>query len=188
LGPLRARGVEGTPLAKLWNEYVARYHYLGLGMLVGPHVRYLVESDHGWLAALGFCAAAWAVRPRDEWIGWTREQRQAGLRYIVNQSRFLILPWVRSKNLASRLLGLSARWLLRDWEARYRIRPRLLETFVDGQRFAGTCYRAANWLHVGRTQGRGKLDRENRYALPIKEIFLYALHRRARQSLHDFLP
>lgn len=183
LGPLRWERVDGTPLARLWNEYIHRYHYLGLGTLVGPHLRYLIGYEGGWLAAMGFCGAAWKLAPRDRWIGWTPAERQARLRLVVNQTRYLILPWVHSQNLASHLLGLAARRLVRDWELKYRCRPLLLETFVDSRRYPGTCYRAANWLHLGRSQGRGKLDRDHTQALPVKDIFVYPLHRRAREYL-----
>jgi len=183
LGPVRFHRVDATPLAQLWNEYIHRYHYLGLSTLVGPHIRYLIEFEGGWLAAMGFCGAAWALRPRDEWIGWTRTQRQQRLHLVVNQARFLILPWVHSKNLASHLLSLSARQLTQDWQAIYCHRPLLLETFVDSRRYAGTCYRAANWIHLGLSQGRGKMDRHTRRELPAKDIYVYLLHRHARQQL-----
>ena len=183
LGPLRCQRVDATPLAQLWNEYIYRYHYLGLGTLVGPHIRYLIGFEGGWLAAMGFCGAAWALRPRDEWIGWSREQRQQRLHLVVNQARFLILPWVHSKNLASHLLSLSARQLIQDWQYIYSHRPLLLETFVDSRRYAGTSYRAANWVHLGLSQGRGKMDRHTRRELPAKEIYVYPLHRRSRQML-----
>jgi hypothetical protein len=183
LGPLRCQRVDATPLAQLWNEYIYRYHYLGLGTLVGPHIRYLIGFEGGWLAAMGFCGAAWALRPRDEWIGWSRAQRQQRLHLVVNQARFLILPWVHSKNLASHLLSLSARQLIQDWQYIYCHRPLLLETFVDSRRYAGTSYRAANWVHLGLSQGRGKMDRHTRRELPAKEIYVYPLHRRARQLL-----
>jgi hypothetical protein len=183
LGPLRCQRVDATPLAQLWNEYIYRYHYLGLGTLVGPHIRYLIGFEGGWLAAMGFCGAAWALRPRDEWIGWSREQRQQRLHLVVNQARFLILPWVHSKNLASHLLSLSARQLIQDWQYIYSHRPLLLETFVDSRRYAGTSYRAGNWVHLGLSQGRGKMDRHTRRELPAKEIYVYPLHRRSRQML-----
>ena len=183
LGPLHCQRVDTTPLAQLWNEYIHRYHYLGLGTLVGPHMRYLIGFEGGWLAAMGFCGAAWALRPRDKWIGWSRTHRQQRLHLVVNQARFLILPWLRCKNLASHLLSLSARWLVRDWEERYGHRPLLLETFVDSRRYLGTCYRAANWIHLGLSQGRGKMDRHMRRELPAKDIYVYPLHRRARERL-----
>jgi len=183
LGPLRWARVEGTPLAQLWNEDIHRYHYLGLGTLVGPQVRYLIGGAGGWLAAMGFSGAAWKLAPRDRWIGWTPVQRQARLPLVVNQTRYLILPWVHSQNLASHLLARAARRLVGDWERKYRRRPLLLETFVDSRRYPGTCYRAANWLHLGSSQGRGKMDRDHTQALPVKDIFVYPLHRRARERL-----
>ncbi len=183
LGPLHWAQVEGTPLARLWNEYLHRYHYLGLGTLVGPQVRYLIGYAGGWLAAMGFCGAAWQLAPRDRWIGWTAAQRQARLPLVVTQSRYLILPWVHSPNLASHLLAVAARRLVHDWEQKYRCRPLLLETFVDARRSPGTCYRAANWLHLGCSQGRGKMDRDHTQALPVKDIFVYPLHRKARERL-----
>lgn len=183
LGPLQCQRIDAIPLATLWNEYIHRYHYLGLGTLVGPHIRYLIGFEGGWLAAMGFCGAAWALRPRDEWIGWSPTQRQKRLHLVVNQARFLILPWVHSKNLASHLLSLSARWLTQDWEVTYGHRPLLLETFVDSRRYAGTCYRAANWIHLGLSQGRGKMDRHTRRELPVKDIYVYPLHRRAQEQL-----
>lgn len=183
LGPLECVRVEGASLSMLFGEYIARYHYLGLGTLVGPHLRYLVRTQAGFVAAFGFCGAAWALGPRDRWIGWSREQRQVGLRAIVSQARFLILPWVRIKNLASHLLALSAQWVMRDWHATYGVRPLLLETFVDAERYKGTCYRAANWIHLGLTQGRGKMDRHTRRELPPKDIFVYPLHPQAVEQL-----
>jgi hypothetical protein len=183
LGQLRWEQVDGTPLAQLWNEYIHRYHYLGLGTLVGPHVRYLIGFEGGWLAAMGFSGAAWKLRPRDTWVGWSPAQREARLRRVVNQTRYLIFPWVRSKNLASHLLAQAAKLLPRDWEGKYGQRPLLFETFVDSRRYPGTCYRAANWTHLGCSQGRGKMDRDRSQTLPLKDIFVYPLHCRAREQL-----
>lgn len=188
LGPLRWERVDGGPLAPLWNEYIYRYHYLGLGTLVGPHVRYLIGFEGGWLAAMGFSGAAWKLRARDTWIGWSPAERQGRLNLLVNQTRYLILPWVHSKNLASHLLAVAAGRLVQDWQEKYRYRPVLLETFVDARRYAGTCYRAANWLHLGHSQGRGKMDRHCRRALPVKDIYVYPLHRRACELLRATRP
>ncbi len=115
------------------------------------------------------------MAPRDRWISWSDAQRQARLSRVVGQARFLILPWIRCPNLASKLLSLSAAQLPADWEQRYQIRPWLLETFVDTSRFQGVCYRAANWIDVGQTQGRGKKDRHQKACLPRKQIYLYPL-------------
>ena len=119
------------------------------------------------LPILGFGAAAWKTQPRDEFIGWTPDQRRKFVHLIVGNARFLILPWVQSKGLASKILGHIARQLPNDWQQRYGYRPVLLETFVPSDRFCGTCYRAANWTHVGQTTGRGKLDRHSRTGWPI---------------------
>lgn len=183
LGPLELRCVSTVADSSLWNELVERYHYLRYTPLPGAQLRYLATSQGRLLAALGFGAAAWKVAARDRFIGWTHDQRQRRLHQVVNNARFLILPWIRSKNLASTLLALAAKRLPQDWQARYSYRPVLLETFVECQRFRGTCYRAANWIHVGRTQGRGKLDRYKRRALPVKDIFLYPLAKDFRPIL-----
>ena len=143
----------------------------------------MVSSGSDQLAVLGFGAAAWTLAPRDRFIGWTAPLRQHDLHWVVNNARFLILPWIRSQNLASRILSGVVRQPPRDWQDRYHYAPMLLETFVQRSRFRGTCYRAANWLYVGQTQGRGKLDLHNRYALPVKEIFLYPLHKYFRRQL-----
>jgi len=159
----------------LWNEFIDRYHYLGYQPLPGAQLRYFARSKSTVVALLGFGAAAWKVAPRDRFIGWTPSQRKQRLHLVVNNARFLILPWVQSRNLASKLLALAARRLPKDWEARHSYRPVLLETFVETARFKGTCYKAANWVQVGHTQGRGKLDTKHRAALPTKSIWLYPL-------------
>jgi hypothetical protein len=121
---------------------------------------------------------------RDEWIGWNGEKRTRNLQLIVNNSRFLVLPWVHVKGLASKILAYSARQVSLDWQARYGYRPLLLETLVDGQRFRGTCYRAANWIWVGQTQGRGRMDRQHKaHGQAVKNIYIYPLVRDARQRL-----
>ena len=167
----------------LWNEFIHRYHYLGFKTLPGAQLRYWVMAGDRLVALLGFGAAAWQCAPRDHFIGWTHEQRQQNLHLIVNNARFLILPWVRSENLASKILGLTARQLPQDWQYRYGIRPLLLETFVEKDRFTGACYRAANWLHVGQTQGRGKLGPSGKQSVPIKDVWLYPLGKGFKRGL-----
>jgi hypothetical protein len=183
LGELEFCCVETRKDSSLWNELIERHHYLGYHPLPGAQIRYLISSGPHLLAAVGFSASAWKVAPRDQFIGWTPEQRRDHLQRVVNNSRFLIMPWIQSRNLASHLLARLARRLPQDWERRYGYSPVLLETFVEHDRFRGTCYRAANWIHVGKTQGRGKLDRYNRFAVPIKDIFLFPLCRAFRQRL-----
>jgi hypothetical protein len=159
----------------LWNAYIERHHYLGHQLMPGAQLRYFVRAAGHIVAALGFGASAWKVKPRDQLIGWTADQRQQNLRLVVNNARFLILPWIHCKNLASRILALVSRRLPADWYVRYAYRPVLLETFVEKPRFAGTCYKAANWQHLGDTQGRGKLDTLHRHAQPIKSVWIYPL-------------
>ena len=169
----------------LWNEYIDRYHYLGYQPLPGAQLRYFARSRQQQqpLALLGFGAAAWKTRARDEFIGWSAQQRQARLHLIVNNARFLILPWVRSPNLASRLLAMAARRIAADWQERYAYRPLLLETFVEVPRFRATCYKAANWIHLGETQGRGKLGKDHKSLLPRKSVWVYPLAKQFRAVL-----
>ncbi len=183
LGQLRLRPVDTRQDSSLWNEFIERYHYLGYKPLPGAQIRYLVFGGPRLLAALGFGAAAWKVAPRDRFIGWNDQQRRRNLHGIVNNARFLILPWITVRNLASRILATAIKRLPHDWQTRYGYQPVLLETFVQCNRFRGTCYRAANWIHVGQTQGRGKLDRTHCYQLPVKDIYLYPLHKHFRQRL-----
>jgi hypothetical protein len=159
----------------LWNAYIQRHHYLGHQLMPGAQLRYFIRAAGHIVAALGFGASAWKVKPRDHLIGWSTAQRQRNLHLVVNNARFLILPWIRCKNLASRILALTAKRLPTDWQDRYAYQPVLLETFVEKPRFCGTCYKAANWRHVGDTQGRGKLDTLHRNAQPLKSIWIYPL-------------
>ncbi len=167
----------------LWNGLIDRYHYLGYQPLPGAQLRYLIEWRGGVLGAVGWGASAWKVAARDQWIGWTAAAREAQLDKVVNNARFLILPWIRCRNLASKVLALSERCLVGDFKARYGLRPVLLETFVERARFRGTCYRAANWCHVGHTQGRGKCDRDHQAALPVKDVYVKPLSKDFRRQL-----
>jgi hypothetical protein len=182
--PLELALVEGERESRLWREPMERYHYLGCPVPFGAHLRYWVRNHQRELACLLWTSPAWKMKPRDEWIGWSDEQRKRNLQAIVNNGRFLILPWVRVKGLASKILALSARQLPQDWHRHYGHRPLLLETLVDADRFRGTCYRAANWIYVGRTTGRGRMDREHKAdGQAIKDIYIYPLVRDARQRL-----
>jgi len=182
--PLEMTLVEGPAESRSWREHVERYHYLGCCVPFGAHLRYWVRNRQRELACLLWTSPAWKMKPRDSWIGWSDEQRHTNLQWIVNNGRFLILPWVRVKGLASKILALSARQLPHDWQSRYEHRPLLLETLVDTNRFWGTCYRAANWIYVGRTAGRGRMDREHKaHGQAIKDIYVYPLVRDARQRL-----
>ncbi|MGH8346703.1 MAG: Druantia anti-phage system protein DruA [Pseudomonas sp.] len=159
----------------LWNAYIQRHHYLGHQLMPGAQLRYFVRAAGQIIALLSFGASAWKTKPRDQFIGWAHNERPRNLHLIVNNARFLILPWIKCRNLASRSLALISRRLAQDWHTRYAYRPVLLETFVEKPRFAGTCYKAANWQYLGDTQGRGKLDRLHRNAEPVKSVWVYPL-------------
>ena len=180
---VKLRIVMGRQQSRLWNEYIHRYHYLGYKPLPGAQLRYFVLSENNIIALLGFGASAWQCAPRDKYIGWTHDQRKKKLQYIVNNARFLILPWVKCKNLASKILSLTSHRLSRDWQGHYGYQPVLLETFVERDRFAGTCYKAANWVLVGQTKGRGKLGPAGKISVPIKDLWLYPLERNFRHIL-----
>ena len=167
----------------LWNEYIDRYHYLGYKPLPGAQLRYFAYAGDRVVGLLGFGAAAWKTGPRDAWIGWSREQRHRNLGGVINNARFLILPWIRVRCLASKLLSVVSRQLPRAWEQRYGYRPVLLETFVEAERFSGTCYRAANWRCLGQTQGRGKLGDHRIGQVPVKDVWVYPLVRDFRERL-----
>lgn len=186
LQPLRLEAVRaGSVERALFSSYLARHHYLGFLGPVGENIAYLARDRFGReLACLLFSAAAWKTKPRDAWIGWNDSTRARHLSLVANNSRFLILPWVRVPHLASHLLGRIARRLATDWQARYGHPVHLLETFVERQRFQGTCYRAANWTYVGQSQGRTRQDRLRDISAPVKDIYLYALSSRFREELN----
>ena len=175
--------VSGEEQMRIWNEMMIREHPRSHGPLVGRQVRYLIDSEHGWLGAIGFAAPALQLADRDRWIGWTVEQRRTSLHTVVNMSRFLIRPSVHCANLASRLLAMAARQMPVDFERRYHYRPFLMESFVDRAHFAGTCYQAANWIRVGRTQGRGRQDRFRHARETVKDIYVYPLEKDFRSQL-----
>lgn len=175
--------VEAEEQMRIWNEMMIREHPRGAGPLVGRQLRYLIGSEHGWLGAAGFGAAALQLRDRDRWIGWDSETRRCHLHRVIGLSRFLIRPDVHCHNLASQLLGMILRAVPGDFENRYGFRPWLVESFVDTTCFSGTCYRAANWVRVGRTQGRGRQDRHWQMAETLKDIYLYPLERDFRLKM-----
>lgn len=183
LSPLRLEQVKQKDQSRLWNEYIHRYHYLGHKPLPGAQLRYFVYTNNQLIALLGFGAAAWQTAPRDNYIGWSHEQRQKNLHLIVNNARFLILPWIKSHNLASKILSMVAKVLPDHWQAQYGYRPVLLETFVEKPRFKGTCYKAANWVFLGQTKGRGKLGPSGKQSVPIKDLLVYPLNRHFRVLL-----
>lgn len=190
LSTIQLHKVENKKESLLWDGLIDRYHYLGHSPLSGAQIRYLIDSDQGVVGAIGFGAAAFALKGRDLWIGWDQQQRKRRLEWILNNRRFLILPWIRVRNLASHILSKATRQIPQDFQAQYGYTPVLLETFVEQHRFSGGCYRAANWINVGPTAGRGRNDRTSKRArnqhgapLPIKQIWLYPLRRDARRIL-----
>jgi Domain of unknown function (DUF4338) len=183
LPPLRLQPVTAGSTSRLWNEYIARYHYLGYTPLAGSQMRYNIFAGEQLVALISFGASAWKLSDRDRFIGWDRLQRDRNRQLIVNNARFLILPWIQSKGLASKILSIVARQLPRDWSARYGFAPVLFETFVETPRHRGTCYKAANWIHVGQTVGRGKKSRVHLQIIPIKDIWLYPLRKDFRSVL-----
>lgn len=182
-GSLTIKMVRQSPDEGVWDYLIDRYHYLGAPWIVGSSLKYLAYLDDRLVACLGWGSAAWKVASRDQLIGWSREQRERNLSQVVNNVRFLILPWVNVQHLASKVLAMNIRQLERDWFAFYREPICLLETFVEAGRFQGTCYRAANWAKVGETTGRGKYDRYNHRAEPVKAVFLYPLNKKFREQL-----
>lgn len=193
--PIRVKRVQCSAEHALWRELVGRYHYLGHKTPYGASVRYLIEtacSQAGQSRVLGclqFSSPSWQMKDRDDWIGWDSATRQQQLPKLINNSRFLILPWIRIPNLASHLLALTLRAVAHDWENLYGIRPLLVETLVDSQRFTGHCYRAANWIDVGMTTGRGRQDRTHqRHGAFPKRIMLYPLSANTRKYLQGTNP
>jgi hypothetical protein len=187
--PLTLDLISDSDARNLFRQYIQRYHYLGYKVPCGAQLRYFVRSrprSNQIVACLLFTSAALKIAPRDSWIGWSDQVRKRSLPRIVNNSRFLIFPWVQVPHLASKILSLAAHQLSDDWLDAYRVRPLLLESFVDPERFSGACYRAANWIHVGATQGRGRMDRNQDVERHVKEIFLYPLHSHAREILCQF--
>ena len=183
LSPLRFERVVDKSSSRLWNEYIQRYHYLGHKLLPGAQLRYMIYSQNRLIALQGFGAAAWQTAPRDNYIGWSHEQRQKNLHLIVNNARFLILPWIKSHNLASMILAKVSSLLSDHWYEQYNYYPVLLETFVEKPRFEGTCYKAANWVFLGQTKGRGKLGPAGIQSVPIKDLLVYPLDNKFREIL-----
>ncbi len=184
--PVTLTQVTTGPQRKLWYEYIDRYHYLGYQQPFGAQLRYFIHSgkNKNILGCLQFSNSAWKMAPRDRWIRWSEEARKANLQKIINNSRFLILPWVQVKNLASHVLAKAVKQLPDDWEACYGYRPVLMETLVDQSKFKGTCYKAANWVHLGSTTGRGRMDSDaSRVGLAPKKIYVYPLSSNFREKL-----
>jgi hypothetical protein len=188
LGKIELLKLEGVndPEYRIWTYMLNRYHYLGANRLYGQQMRYLVRSEKmGYIGALSFSSAAWHLQARDWWIGWDEESRIKNLKHVVCNSRFLIIPEIRVKNLASYILSRSMQHLVKDWTKRYKTEPYLVETFVERGRFSGISYQAANFQYIGQTQGRGRQDRNNTYGLPQKDIYVYPLCKKFRYYLSE---
>jgi len=176
--------VQSAEQRLLFRELVGRHHYLGHAVPFGAHLRYLFYSREQVLGAMQFSSPAWRMAVRERWIGWDEPARRGNLQRVLSQSRFLILPWVHIANLASVVLSRALRRVRQDWQARYGVEPLLVETLVDESRYSGHCYRAANWIWLGHTSGRGRMDREHRRegASP-KAVWVYPLVANAAQRL-----
>jgi hypothetical protein len=187
LGAIVVERVDGPEAQRLFRELVGRYHYLGYRVPFGAQLRYLVYAStptRTVVACLQCSSPAWRMACRDAWVGWDDAARIRNLQLVVNNSRFLILPWVRAQNLASTILSRLAKRIREDWQAAYGVSPVLLETLVDPTRFDGGCYRAANWITVGQTTGRGRMDRHSqRMGAAPKRVLLYPLVKDAAARL-----
>jgi hypothetical protein len=185
LGSLEVEEVSWLPrLRNHFSAALCSFHYLGFKGTVGENLQYMVRDGRGrLLACLLFGSSAWKSAPRDQWIGWSAEQRQKNLALTTNNARFLILPWVKVPCLASWILGRVTRRLCADWEQKYGHPILVVETFVERDRFGGTAYRAANWLKAGSTTGRTRQDRNHDLQSPVKDIYLYPLQKDFRRVL-----
>ena len=182
--PLSIEVVKDKSSLSLFGFLLSRYHYLGYRGSVGENMKYVIFDRRGRpLSCVLFGSAAWKVESRDSYIGWDQSQRPQRLHLITNNMRFLVLPWVRIPHLASHVLGSIVRRIREDWRKRYGHDVVLLETFVDMTRFRGTCYKAANWILVGRTKGRSRNDRYNTLRVPQKEVYVYPVNARFREIL-----
>ena len=184
-GPLELRIPRGAAENKRWRSYIEQYHLLGYKGEKGASLRYFVVSGETEVGCMQFSSAAWALEDRDRWVGWSKEMKAANLRLIANHMRYLLLPWgAQIHNLASKALGKAAKQLQGDWLSAYGYAPAMLETFVDSSLYKGTCYKAANWMQIGETKGRGRNDRHHNQELTKKLIFVYPLQKDYREVLH----
>jgi hypothetical protein len=186
LFPINLEQVRRTPWEKLFNGLVSEYHYLGYTQPIGEHLKYMAFSGGRPLACLAWGSAPWYIGVRDRFIGWSKKIRERNLHLIANNLRFLILPWVQVSCLASYLLALNRRFVSPDWQDLYHHPIYLLETFVDTERYQGTCYQADNWICVGQTTGQGKLSKSRQPLLSKKAVYVYPLTKNFRRELgHD---
>lgn len=183
--PLEIRQVRRTPFEKLFNSLIDQYHYLGYCHPIGEHLKYIIFTKERPIACMAFSSSPRHIGCRDNFIGWSAKTRKKNLHLIAYNTRYLILPWVRVSFLASHILGRIVKILPGDWERIYNHRVYFLETFVDTEQFRGTCYRAANWIYLGKTTGRGKNDQTHKANRSIKSVFGYPLSRDFRSVLQQ---
>ena len=188
-GPIKLELIHPVEGLRQWRTYMSAYHRLGDPNAFGNQVRYMIKAEDGRdLGCMLFSASSWSLMPREEWVGWSQADKNSRLHLVVNQSRFLIFPWIRVHNLASRALAAAARRIQGDWLEAYCYAPVIMETFVDASLYSGTCYKAANWIYIGETQGRGRNDRNKERALSRKAIYMYPLQRDFRDVLTGKKP
>jgi hypothetical protein len=176
--PVSLELASDTEKEALWNEYVERYHELKYGSPFGDRLKYFITiggENPQYAGCMLFSASSWALEGRDRWIGWTKADRMLRLHLVVNNTRFLIFPWIKIRNLASWALGEASRRIRKDWYKRHKHEPVLLETFVDAAKYTGACYKAANWIYVGNSKGEGRHAREKQYVTTPKKIYMYPL-------------
>jgi hypothetical protein len=183
LFPVELKLVRNTELEPLYNSLVQEHHYLGYRQIVGNHLKYIAFIDDRPVACLGWGSAAWSVKSRDAFIGWDKKTKENNLHFVANNTRFLVLPWVQIKCLASKVLSLNIKRISDDWMNVYHHPLYLLETFVDQSRFKGTCYKAANWINVGQTKGTAKRGHDHLVHGKIKDVLLYPLDKGFRKKL-----
>lgn len=182
LPSVELKSVRNNELEPLYNSLIQQHHYLGYRQIVGSHLKYIAFIDGQPVACLGWGSAAWSVKSRDAFIGWDKKTKENNLHFIANNTRFLILPWITVKCLASKILGLNARRISDDWLQVYNHPLFLLETFVEKDRFKGTCYKAANWICTGQTKGTAKKGHDHLFHGKIKDVYLYPLRKDFRKN------
>jgi hypothetical protein len=183
LGLVDLKPVRNTKLEPLYNSLIQQHHYLGYRQIVGNHLKYIAFIGNRPVACLGWGSAAWKLKSRDTFIGWDAKTKENNLHFVANNTRFLILPWVSVKCLASKLLALNARKICADWLNTYNYPLYLLETFIERNRFKGTCYKAANWILTGQTKGTAKRGHDHLFHGNIKDVYLYPLRKNFREKL-----
>jgi len=183
--PIELKQVRKSPSEKLFNSLISQYHYLGYSQPIGEHLKYIAYSRQRPIACLGWCSAPWSIGVRDRFIGWPAETRQKNLHLIITNTRFLIPPWVEVYNLASHILAVSRHCVPLDWQEIYKHGVYLMESFIDTEKFIGTCCKADNWICLGETTGRGKLSQSTKPTRSRKAVYCYPLIRNFREVLNQ---